>query len=843
MAVVDEVGSFPERMRHSLVRCPGSCGLALDEREFHMDIFAATPAAMAPPSRHPDRFTFTHRSRLHWLIVLAALGVFLCAVAQASVPAQPNASITVSNGDFSALNNNGSIGGGAIGGNGGGTIGSGPWGGNYAGIASLLAPPSLTVGSGKAQISGLVGVTGLGILNNSGRFRLNTGITWQPNRRYTLEADIDAGSVLAASVLTSGNAGIALATGNSRASRLVSSTGGTATLTLLGGTNYRLKLEHNTGASVSGNIFVQLFGEPNELLTANLVGSVSFDNVALHTYLLTQTPTSIVPANPGPYTGTVGGPVSPDIGVVVLDALGDPIPGVTVTFAVPASGPSAVVTPNPATTGPDGVAHVTTTANTIAGDYNIIATVSGIATPIIYPMTNLAGPPAQVGGVSGGGQNATAGSPFSSPVGLNVMDQYGNLVSGVQVTFTPPSTGASSTFSPNPATTDANGEISVTATANTIAGTYDVEVSVSGVSPPTTFQLTNTAGPAAQLGNASGGGQGAEVGNPFTNPVGLQVQDQYGNGVSGISVTFSAPSTGASSAFTPNPATSDANGMVSVVAEANTIAGTYDVDASVSGIATPITFELTNNAGPAASIGSLSGSGQGAVTNTPFASLLGLQVLDQYGNPVPSVMVTFTPPSSGASAVVNPTSVMSGSGGLVSTSATANGIAGEYSIDVSVAGLGSVAQIDLTNMLDPTITIDDVGEDNLNASINAPFSCILLVQVVDSSENPMQGLAVEFVAPASGPSAVLSNDSGSGTSMEVDTDVDGFAWVEATANGIQGSFVVGAQLQYSLTAPMEFHLTNLAANDPIMGNGFDGPCIAPAGALQIQVQMDAGLNK
>ncbi|HET9034196.1 MAG TPA: Ig-like domain-containing protein [Dokdonella sp.] len=799
-----------------------------------MDIVATTSVAMGLPSRHLDRATLPHRFRLQWLILLAAFGVFLCIAAQASVPTQPNASVIVSNGDFSNPANDGSIGGGVVGGSGGGPIGSGPWAGSYNGIAALLAPPTLTIGAGKAQIGGLLGVNAVGILNNNGRFRLNTGIAWQPNRRYVLEADIDASSVLTANVLLGGNVGIAISTDISKASRVVSSTSGTATLSLLSGTTYRVSVEYVTGASVSGNIFVQLFGEPNGLLGVNLLSAVSFDNVTLHTYLLTQTPTTIVPANPGPYTGTVGGVVDPDIGVVVLDSIGDPIPGVTVTFTVPASGPSAVVTPNPATTGADGIAHVTTTANTIAGDYDITATVSGIGTPFVYHMTNLAGPPAQVGGVSGGGQNATAGSPFSAPVGLQVLDQYDNPVAGVQVTFIPPSSGASSSFAPNPATTDANGQISVTATANTIAGTYDVEVSVSGVSPSTNFQLTNTAGPAAQLGNASGGGQGAEVGSSFTNPVGLQVQDQYGNGVSGVTVTFSSPPPSqASSTFTPNPAVSDANGMVSVAAQANTIAGTYDVEASISGVPTPMTFELTNQAGPAASIGSLSGSGQGAVTNTPFASLLGLQVLDQYANPVASVMVTFTPPSSGPSAVVNPVTVMSGPGGLVSTTATANGIAGEYSIDVSVAGLGSVAQIDLTNMLDPTIGVDDVGESHQNTSIDAPFSCVLLVQIVDGTGTPMPGLAVDFDAPASGASAMLANDSSSGTHMQVNSDVDGFAWVEATANGIEGSFIVAAQLKYSLAPVKEFHLKNLAANDPIMGNGFDGICIPFAATLEV----------
>lgn len=672
--------------------------------------------------------------QLKGLLILAAFAILIPLAGQAS-PTNPAASISVANGDFSAITNNGSIGGGALGGTGSGPIGSGPWAGAYAGIAALIAPPTLTIGSGHAQISGLVGLNVVGIVNNHARFHQNTSIIWQANRRYTLEADIDAGSVLTASVLSSSNAGIALATGNAIGSRVASSSIGSPTLTLLSGTTYRVKIEYLTGPTVSGEIFLHLFTEPSGLVTTNLLGSISFDNVALNTYLLTQVPTSIVPANPGPYTGTVGGVVDPDIGVVVLDALGDPIPGVTVTFTVPLTGPSATVSPNPATTDANGVAQVTTTANTIAGDYQIIANVSGVPTPIIYNMTNLAGAPAQFANVGGDGQGAVAGTAFTTPFTLQVQDQYGNPVSGVEVTFTPPASGASSSFSPNPVTTDANGNISVTATANTIAGTYDVEV-------------------------------------------------------------------------------------------------------SVSGIATPTSFELTNLAGAAASVGSVTGSNQGAQTSTAFATPLGLQVLDQHGNPVPGVAVTFTAPSTGASATLSPITVMSDANGLVSTTATANAIAGDYLVDVSVTGLGTVAQIPLTNLLDPTITMGGVGEPNQNASIDSAFACVLLVQVVDGAGDPMPGLAVDFVAPASGASAMLSNGSGSGTSMEIATDVNGFAWVEATANGIEGEFIVGAQLKYSLAPAREFHLKNLAANDPIMSNGFDGACIPFVGTLEILSDTD-----
>lgn len=661
---------------------------------------------------------------------MSAILVAVALAMPAAASVEPDAALSVANADFSSTGNVGSIGGGVVGGSGSAPIGSGPWSGAYAGVAGLLAPPTVSIAGGEAQISGLLGIDALGIVNNSGRLFQDTGVPWVANRRYTLSADIDAGGVLNAGLLTSGSVGIAMATGSSPASRLVSSVAGTGVLSVLGGNTYRLSVEYVTGSSVSGNINVHLFAEPSGVLTANLLGSVDFDNVFLTTHLLTQMPSTLMAANPGPYSAEVAQQVSPAIGVTVLDALGDPIPGVSVSFSVPSSGASATIVPNPAVTDANGIAHVTTTANSVAGSYQIMATVSGVASPL-------------------------------------------------------------------------------------------------------TFNLSNLAGPAATLGNASGSGQSAVAGMPFSSPFGLQVTDVFGNPVAGVAVTFTPPASGASSSLDPNPAISDANGTVQTTATANTIAGTYNVSATVSGVPTPMIFELTNAAGPAAGVGSLSGSGQGAVTGTAFSSPLGLLVLDQYGNAVSGTTVTFAAPGSGPSASLGNTVVVSGVDGSVSTSATANAVAGQYGITASIAGLGTVGTFLLTNMLDPSIVPDGVGESGQNAAIVTPFSCALLVQVVDAVGNPMPGLAVNFVAPASGPSALLSNGAVSGNSLNITSDEDGFAWVDATANGIEGSYTVGAQLLFSLAPAAEFRLRNLGTNDPILANGFDGICLPFVGVLEV----------
>ncbi len=148
-------------------------------------------------------------------------------------------------------------------------------------------------------------------------------------------------------------------------------------------------------------------------------------------------------------------------------------------------------------------------------------------------------------------------------------------------------------MSGSPATTGTNGQASVTATASTIAGSYTVTASVSGVATPASFSLTNTPGAAASVAVISGSPQSTTVGQPFTNPLLVVVEDKYSNPVPNVTVTFAAPTSGAAAIVSSSTATTGSNGQASFTAMANGIAGTYTVTVSVSGVATPASFALT----------------------------------------------------------------------------------------------------------------------------------------------------------------------------------------------------------------------------------------------------------
>lgn len=195
-------------------------------------------------------------------------------------------------------------------------------------------------------------------------------------------------------------------------------------------------------------------------------------------------------------------------------------------------------------------------------------------------------------------QSAQVTTVFPKPLAVLLTDAYGNPQSGYVITFTVPTNGASATLSGvNAQTTGIDGKASMVATANTVAGRYEVVVSTNapGVSP-FKFALTNLPGPAGSLTYVSGSSQLMRVGYPFTAPLVVEVRDLYGNLVPGLWVTFRAPLSGPSCILTNGGLVqTSADGKASLSVTANALPGSYTVQASVDGVVDLVFFNLTNN--------------------------------------------------------------------------------------------------------------------------------------------------------------------------------------------------------------------------------------------------------
>lgn len=94
--------------------------------------------------------------------------------------------------------------------------------------------------------------------------------------------------------------------------------------------------------------------------------------------------------NGDPQTLTIGGYLQ-SLEVRLADQYDNPISGATVTFTVPASGASTTRGTLTENTESDGVAYYYGNANTLAGSYQVVATVGGFDTQLVFHITNTAG--------------------------------------------------------------------------------------------------------------------------------------------------------------------------------------------------------------------------------------------------------------------------------------------------------------------------------------------------------------------------------------------------------------------------------------------------------------------
>jgi FG-GAP repeat len=148
-----------------------------------------------------------------------------------------------------------------------------------------------------------------------------------------------------------------------------------------------------------------------------------------------------------------------------------------------------------------------------------------------------------------------------------------------------------------------NGIVSGNAVASGATGTVLVAVTSNNSNAGTVFIYGTQSGPTETISETSGSGQVATVSTQFSAPLVATVVNGSGTGVSGVTVTFTAPANGASGTFSGgvNTAVTDESGMAtSNVFTANATAGSYTVTATATDVSGTASFSLTNQAGPIA---------------------------------------------------------------------------------------------------------------------------------------------------------------------------------------------------------------------------------------------------
>lgn len=261
---------------------------------------------------------------------------------------------------------------------------------------------------------------------------------------------------------------------------------------------------------------------------------------------------------------------------------GAPIPGVTINFT---DGGKGGVFSNPTTTtGSDGTATTTYTLPRTPQTVTVTGSSAGYASAI-FTETSVVGPVASLTLVSGSKQIGTVGTTLPNPIVVKAKDAVGNLVPNASISFTD---GAGGTFNPNPANTAPSGEASTMYTLPTVAKALTVVASNGSVSLRITEN--SVAGAPALFTIIQGNNQSAHPNNRLPKALIVKVTDQYGNGLKGLTVTFT--DNGAGGSFTTTTPVTATNGQATTNYTTGPNKGSVTITATYGSL-TPLNFTET----------------------------------------------------------------------------------------------------------------------------------------------------------------------------------------------------------------------------------------------------------
>jgi hypothetical protein len=287
--------------------------------------------------------------------------------------------------------------------------------------------------------------------------------------------------------------------------------------------------------------------------------------------------------------------------------------------------------------------------------------------------------------IAGNNQSAPAGTQLPIALQAGLTDPYtGNAIdqAGVPVTFTASPKGGM--FSTPKTQTNGSGVASTNYTLSNTPGVYTITAASKGYASAI-FTVTATGSSPASVVIASGNNQSGPVKTSLKLPLKVKVKDATGDGVAGISVTFSDG--GAGGTVSPATVTTDSGGFASTTYTTGTKAGSASITASVSGL-TPVTFKATVLAGPPASMTIYAGNNQTVKAGKSTSKQLQVLIEDQYANEVKGTQVTYSDGGAGGSFSPNPATTTSK--GIAGSRYTAPALTGTVTVTASTAGIANV---------------------------------------------------------------------------------------------------------------------------------------------------------
>ena len=286
-------------------------------------------------------------------------------------------------------------------------------------------------------------------------------------------------------------------------------------------------------------------------------------------------------------SGVVGEPLAKPFVVGTRDRGGDLLEGIGVNFRVLTGGGS--LSDTAASTDANGRAESTLTLGSEPGTNTVEVSAHGTSRVIIFKAEATLPPvPTTLSIISGDNQTGLIGEPLANPFVVEVRDENSNPLENVTVNFAVLTGGG--TLNTTTVMTDANGQAESTLTLGSDSGTNTVEVSAEGITETVTFKAEASLPPPmpTALSIISGDNQTSLTDETLMNPFVVEVRDQYGEPMEGVTVSF-AVSAGSGS-LSDTSVETDANGLAQTALTLGNDPGTNAVEASVEEITETATF-------------------------------------------------------------------------------------------------------------------------------------------------------------------------------------------------------------------------------------------------------------
>ena len=485
-------------------------------------------------------------------------------------------------------------------------------------------------------------------------------------------------------------------------------------------------------------------------------------------------------------SAVVGSLVTPIPSVRVVDASGNPVANVSVTF-VASAGSSVLGGTKP--TNASGIASPDGwQLGSVAQSYTLTATV-GALTPVVFTAVARPGAAAQVVAAAGDAQSAAVGRTLNIDPAVRLSDALGNAVAGVEVNFEVVS-GGGSAFGRR-TVTDAAGIATVGGwTLGETAGSNSLRATVTGTGiagNPVLFTATATAGAPSSVTIGNGNNQTATAGSLLPIAPSVTVRDARGNPSAGVTVTFTA---GANSGVVVGGiATTNAAGVAAAASwTLGGTAGTQTLVASVTGLPS-VTFSASATSGTASRVVAVSDSSLGGFPVTNFVSPLpSVRVLDANGNPVSGAIVTFVADGGAGTSTLTGSVRTTGTDGIATLGTWRLGsVATLYRLRASVAGLD---QLGLEPTFVATGTAAAAAEVIASSTVSqpsvlpsAPVPVVPSVRVLDQYGNGVGGVTVTFTVTSGATGPTASSIASGVQTLDVVTNALGYASVTSWTMG------------------------------------------------------------